>query len=347
MNYNEIYWNSIGKVIDANPYLLNLRCKKILITGATGLIGSSVVDILFYLNDRHNAQNKLILAGRNHCRMIKRYEEIMCESMDYEFLYYDATLNPKFNLEVDYIIHCAGNAHPEVYAKQPVETMLSNIGGLKCLLDLLISNPRGRLIFISSSEVYGNREKENGGYLEDEYGYINILNPRACYPNSKRAAETLCISYNQEYNTDTVIVRPGHIYGSAITEDDSRASAQFIRKALCKESIIMKSAGTQNRSYCHALDAASAILTILLYGKRGEAYNVSNPNEIITIRQMAEALAYVSGIDVCYEKPSEVEKQGYNLMSNSALNANKLVSLGWKACFDIREGSRITLECMK
>lgn len=173
---------------------------------------------------------------------------------------------------------------------------------------------------------------------------MDILNQRASYPSSKRAAETLCVAYADEYDVETVIVRPGHIYGPSITENDSRATAQFTRKAHNNEDIIMKSAGNQIRSYCYTLDCASAILAVLINGKNGNAYNISNKNSVVSIRDIAEAIAECAGKKVVFENSSDIEKKGYNLMNNSSLDSEKLESLGWRAVFTLEEGVKRTLQ---
>ena len=345
INYSEGYWKDINNVSEQIPNLDKLYGTSILITGATGMICSAVAEILFYLNKEHNANLRIILAGRNKERLQKRFY-CFKEGKDYTFFSYDATSSDAISIKTDYIIHGASNADPGKFAKEPVETMLANIIGLNTLLKSATCNNAKRLLYISSSEVYGRKE-EKRPYKEDDYGFVDILNPRASYPSSKRAAETLCAAYSAEYGLDTVIVRPGHIYGPTITDSDSRASAQFTRKAKAGEDIVMKSSGTQLRSYCYSMDCASAILAVLINGKCGEAYNISNSNSVVTIREIAEALAKAGNVNIVFENPSDLEKKSYNLMDNSSLEALKLESLGWKAIFNIKDGTNKTIKSYK
>lgn len=336
VTYNEDYWQDVHLVTKQIPNLENLFGSSILITGATGMICSAVAEVLFFLNKEKSANMQIILAGRNKERMKERF---YCfeEGKDYTFFQYDATSSTPINIKADYIIHGASNADPGKFAKEPVETMLSNFIGLNTLLRSATNNNTKRLLYISSSEVYGKKEEQRP-YREDDYGFVDILNPRAAYPSSKRAAETLCSAYSAQYGLDTVIVRPGHIYGPTITNSDSRASAQFTRKAKTGENIIMKSAGSQLRSYCYTLDCASAIFTVLINGKKGEAYNISNSNSIVTIREMAEALAKAGNVNIVFENPSDAEQKSYNLMDNSSLESKKLEKLGWKPIFNLKSG---------
>ena len=184
-------------------------------------------------------------------------------------------------------------------------------------------------------------------FSEEDYGYLDILNDRAAYPSSKRAAETLCIAYGNEYGIDTVIARPGHIYGPAVIPSDNRATAQFTRNAVNGEDIVMKSDGAQIRSYCYCLDCASAILKVLLSGQNCQAYNISNPESIISIKEMAEILSNSAGVNLKVEIATEEERKGFNPMSNSSLDSSDLLKLGWQGCFDAVTGFGHTIQILK
>ncbi len=342
IKYCNEYWNDIALVSKEIPHVERIFGKKILITGGSGMICSAVTEILFYLNQSMDANIQIILAGRNRERYKKRFQNCGIPH-EFAFVSYDATVESELNVTPDYIIHGASNANPIAYTNEPVETILANIIGLNSMLKLGVSSEIERLLYISSSEVYGKRDNAEP-YQEDDYGFVDTLNCRACYPVSKRTAENLCIAYTNEHKLDTVIVRPGHIYGPSISESDTRASAQFTRNVYNSENIVMKSLGLQSRSYCYTLDCASAILAVLLNGKSGEAYNISNKKSIVSIRDIAEALAKSAGRKVVFENPSDTEKRGYNLMSNSSLDASKLEELGWNAVFGLQDGAKRTLQ---
>lgn len=341
MKYCDIYWKDLECVSKFIPNLNQLYNKTIFISGVTGMIGSAVADLFLYINKERKAKVHLLFAGRNKEKIAERFN-IFKESKDYDFIYFDATINEELPICADYWIHAASNADPKHISLQPIETMMANIMGLNSVLSAATEQKDSRILYISSSEVYGIKGNQLP-YIEDEYGYINILNPRASYPCSKRAGETLCAAYGKEKNVDTVIVRPGHIYGPTMTPNDSRASSQFPRDVLAGKPIVMKSKGEQLRSYCYVLDCASAILTVLLNGEKGNAYNISNKDSIVTIREMAEAFAKAGNQQIIFDLPSEEEKKSYNLMNNSSLNAEKLEQLGWKACFNMQEGAEHTL----
>lgn len=345
MNTTKDYENDINCVINGMPEIFWLKGKKILCTGATGMIVSAVVEILLYLNRKFAAGITVYIAGRSEPTVRERFKPF-CLDTDYKFVSYDATKSTEFQVDVDYIIHGASNANPAAYVKEPVETILGNVIGINSLLNTAATNKTTRLLYISSSEVYGNKD-DNVPFEESDYGYIDILKSRACYPNAKRLAETLCVSYSAEYGIDTVIVRPGHIYGPTITTTDTRASAQFTRNALKGEDIVMKSSGLQLRSYCYTMDCASAILYVLLKGEKNTAYNISNKKSVVTIRDIAMKFAQYGNSRVVFENPSDAEKNGYNMMTNSSLNSNRLEALGWNALFDLDAGVSRTLKYMK
>ena len=338
MKYNEEYREDLKRVLPFAGDKEALRGKSVIITGATGLICSAVVDILLEMNKTENAGIKIILAGRSEERTKARFS-YAANDPSLTFLPYDATKTASYDdVKADYIIHGASNANPAAYVAQPVETMQANFIGLDSLMKIAVNSSARKVLYVSSSEVYGQKN-DMEPFGEEDYGYLDILNDRAAYPSSKRAAETLCIAYGNEYGIDTVIARPGHIYGPAVIPSDNRATAQFTRNAVNHEDIVMKSAGTQLRSYCYFLDCASAILTILTKGEKGNAYNISNPASIITISAIARAIANAAGMDIKFENPDDAEAKGYSQMSNSSLKSDKLEALGWQAVFSPEEGA--------
>lgn len=344
MTYSITYEQDLLKSIGDMDFS-DLHGKSLFLTGATGLIGSAMVDIIQFLNAKKNLNIMLYLGVRNIEKAKIRYQAFP-NLKNIELIQYDACKQLNMDIDTDYIIHAASNADPQSYGSEPVETMLANFTGLHQLLQYAYVHNVQRVLYVSSSEVYG-KNSDNTLYQEGHYGYVDILNPRACYPSSKRAAETLCAAYEAEYGVDTVIVRPGHIYGPTQTAEDSRASAQFLNNVVKGNAIIMKSDGQQLRSYCHCLDCATSILTVLLRGHKGEAYNISNANSVVTIRKFAEVCARTAGVKILYENPSEAELSTYNMMECSALDSCKIENLGWKAAWGIEEGIEESIRVLK
>lgn len=345
--YDSEQWISdLDEVISNFPFISELEEKTVMITGCTGLVCSAVIDILIRYNETHKKKIRILAAGRQIEKVFVRFGEY-CKKEYFFYIPYDAAkTDNQFDISCDYIIHGASNASPDMIVKEPVETMLSNFFGMKSLLDYAKERDVKRVLFISSSEIYGKKQ-DQFPYREEEYGYIDLLNFRNSYSVSKRAAETLCVSYASEYCVDSVIVRPGHIYGPSATSSDRRVGSAWAFSAARGEDIVMKSDGAQIRSYCYCLDCASAILTVLLKGKNSYAYNISNPNSIVSIKQMAEMLSEFAKVVIKTELPSDREKKGYNPMSNSSLNSSALQLLGWYGLFDAKRGFRHTVEILQ
>ena len=343
---NSLWLEDIDRVSSVIPELDELAGHSVMITGAAGLICSSVVDILFRYNDTHRQKIEILAAGRWIEEMQTRFGK-QVDRPDFHFVSYDASRTDNvINVKADYIIHGASNAFPGMIVKEPVETMLSNFLGMKYLLDYAKDHGTKRILYISSSEVYGKKDG-NEPYKEDQYGYIDLLNARNSYSVGKRATETLCASYADEYGVESVIIRPGHIYGPTASPNDNRVSSAWAYSAARGEDIVMKSDGAQIRSYCYCLDCASAILKVLLCGQNCRAYNISNPDSIISIKQMAQLLAESAKTTLKTELPTDAERKGFNPMSNSSLESTGLIGLGWKGCFDAREGFDHTVKILK
>ena len=347
MLYGNSTWISdIDKVIEVVPELDELAGKSLMITGAAGLVCSAIVDIIFRYNDTHDKKIQVLAAGRWPEEMSGRFGDLVNRD-DFTFVVYDASKTDNvINVHSDYIIHGASNASPNMIVKEPVETMMSNFLGMKYLLDYAKEQGTKRILYISSSEVYGEKEGSEP-YKEGQYGYIDLLKSRNSYSVGKRAAETLCASYADEYGMESVIVRPGHIYGPTASPYDNRVASAWSYAVAKGEDIVMKSDGSQIRSYCYCLDCASAMLKVLLCGENCHAYNISNPDSIISIKQMAEILAKSAGVELRMELPTEEERKGFNPMSNSSLESTSLTGLGWRGCFNAEEGFGHTVKILK
>lgn len=310
----------------------------ILVTGATGLIGGCLVETLM-MNPRKDYQ--VYASGRNEDRARVRFKDF-AEEPAFHFVKYDVMQPLENDVRYDYIIHAASNASPNFFAQKPVEVIKSNIDGVANLMEYGLDHGMKRFLYVSSGEVYG--EGDGRVFTEDYSGYVDCAKPRSCYPSSKRAAETLCVSYAAEYGADVVIARPCHTYGPHFTEQDNRVYAQFIRNVLRGEDIVMKSTGEQFRSWCYVVDCVSALLHILLKGESGEAYNIADADSNISIRELAETIAAIGGRKVVIDLPDTDEKRGFNPVTKSVFSTDKLESLGWKPKNHISTGMKNTIK---
>lgn len=334
-----LYISDLDAVLAGAPVEC-LKDSTVLITGATGLIGACLTDALCRANRRLGLNIRVIALSRNPEKYASRFDGAELVACDIS--------RPGAQLpKADYIIHAASNAHPVAFSTDPVGTMMSNIQGTLNLLEHLQACGGKRLLFVSTGEIYGENPDVLDGFSEDSFGKIDSMNPRACYPESKRAAETLCAGYIRQYGVDAVVARLCYVYGPTITDTNSRADAQFLRKALAGEDIVMKSTGSQLRSYCYVADAAAALLTILAKGECGAAYNVANRESVHTIREYAETLAKQAGVNVVFDLPPETERAGYSTVSRAVQNPARLEGLGWKAQYTLEKGMANMLGILK
>lgn len=336
------YQQDIWGIFKLNLPWEKLSGTNILVTGATGLIGGCLVETLM-MNPRRDYH--VYASGRDETRARERFNDYFDDN-GFHFVRYDVMVPLQNDVSYDYIIHAASNGSPNFFAQKPVEVMKSNFYGVANLMEYGLAHGMKRLLYVSSGEVYG----EGNGciFTEDYSGYVDCTKPRSCYPSSKRAAETLCVSYAAEYGVDVVIARPCHIYGPHFTEQDNRVYAQFIRNVLCGEDIVMKSTGEQFRSWCYVVDVISALLFILLKGECGEAYNIADTNSNISIRELAEMVAQIGDRKVVFDLPNADEKKGFNPVRKSVFSTDKLFSLGWVAQMSIQRGIEHTIkECYK
>lgn len=316
--------------------------KRFLITGATGLIGSFLADALMAM-DRGVT---VYAAGRSETGMRARFGDRL-DDPRFHYVPYDATRPVDFDFDVDYVVHAACSAHPMAYATDPVGIMQANVIGAMQLLEYLRTQPGARMIFLSTGETYGENPDLPDGFRETDHGYINPMNPRSCYPESKRAAETLCACYAAQYGVHAQVARLCHVYGPTMTAANSRADAQFLRNALNGQDIVMKSTGAQVRSWCYAADAVNGILTLLQRGERGGATNVANRHSVHSIREYAQTLAEVGGVSLKFDLPPAVEQAGYSKITRAVLNPERLEALGWSAKYDLRTGLEHTYLCLR
>lgn len=324
-----------------NSYLYKLNNKVFLITGACGMIGAYLIKFLLYLNDSQKLNIQIYAVSRLKEKLEKCFKN---NTKNLFFIEQNLNIPFEFPQTFDYIIHAASNAHPLAFSQNPVDTMKTNLLGTISLLDM-IKDTRTRFLYISSGEIYGNNIDKP--FVETDLGYIDTKSVRSCYPESKRAAETLCMAYKEQYNTDINIARLCYIYGPTITDDNSRADAQFLRNAINGEDIVLKSQGLQKRTYCYVADCVSALLTILLKAPSGEVYNVANPNSIVSVREYAQTLADIANVALKFDMPDEIESKGYSKQADSILNSQKLIDLGWNAKYSLLEGLKSTFEIKK
>ena len=342
---NPLYIEDVSQTASLNLEWEKLTGKSFLISGASGLIGSFLADVLMFRNSKHNQHIKIHALGRNIESAKKRFKSYAGND-DFIFTAHDINRPIDFGGKYDFVVHLASNTHPLAYSSDPVGTITANIIGLNNLLEFSRTHGTERFVFASSVEVYGVNRGDTEYFSEDYCGNIDISKARSGYCEAKRCGETLCQSYIQQYGLDVVIPRFARTYGPTMKIDDSKAISQFIKKGLAREDIVLKSEGTQLFSYCYAADSVSGLLTILLRGENGTAYNISDSESDIALKNLAGIIAEYAGKNVVFELPDEHEKRGYSPAMKAVMNPSRLKSLGWSARYDIKTGITRTLDIL-
>ncbi len=371
---HEIYQKDLETVCALDLSWEDLRGRRILISGATGMIGSTLIDVLMLLNRKINLECTVIALGRNEKKAEDRFFEYR-ESRNFCFVRCD--INDRQNLKsaletaleaadlnnsvpdpghtfgnsrsaaVDYVFHAASNTHPVAYANDPIGTVVTNIIGLDNLLHFASEHGCGRFLFASSNEIYGENRGDAELFDEKYCGYIDCNTMRAGYPESKRAGEALCQAYIRQKGLDVVIPRFTRSFGPSLLDSDTKALSQFLRKGVAREDIVLKSKGNQYYSYTYVCDAVSGLLYCLLKGSCGEAYNIADVSCDITLKDLAQLIADYVGRKVVFELPDEVESAGYSKATTARLDSTKLQGLGWRVQFDLETALAHTIRVLR
>ena len=343
---HEIYAADIAGLAKENLPWEKLAGKSLLLTGASGLAGTVLVDALMKKNHDDKLNVKILAAGRNEKIAKERFADYL-DDKNFEFVKLDVNNPIEIDSPVDFIIHAASNTHPLLYSTEPVGTMTTNILGTYNLLEFGRKKKISRFVFVSSVEIYGKALNAEDLFNENYCGYIDCNTLRAGYPEAKRAGEALCQAYISQHKIDIVIPRLSRIYGATMRLNDSKAMSEFIMNGVRGENIVLKSQGVPRFSYCCATDAADGILYCLLKGICGEAYNVADSSEILSLREIAEYISSLAGKKVVFELPSETQAKGFSKAVNAIMPNDKLRDLGWSPKDDTRSGVKKTVEILK
>lgn len=316
-----------------------LAHKTVLISGATGMIGAFLVDVLMRKADQGLDCNVIAL-GRSKEKARERLPHFDHPS----FQFIQADINARdfaLNEPADHVIHLASTTHPVAYANEPVGTIEANIMGLSNLLGFLANQgdtSEKRALFASSVEIYGENRGDVDRFDEAYCGYVDCNTLRAGYTESKRLGEAMCQAYIKQHGLDIVIPRLPRTYGPTMLWSDTKAISQFIKNGVQGEDIVLKSKGGQLYSYLYVADTVSALLWCLFQGESGEAYNAADADSDITLADLACHIAEAAGTNVVFDLPEASEAAGYSKATKALMDASKLNALGWKARYGIEEG---------
>lgn len=324
-----------------------LRKKRVLVTGGGGFLGAYLIKALLTIGRLYKLDLEVICVARS-LRGVNSRLSAYLDAPEFSVFLHDISLPlPDSFPRADFVVHAASQASPKYYGVDPVGTLKANTSGTMNLLEYGIKTNADRFLFFSSGEVYGEPLDFSRSIDEDTYGYLDPMNVRSCYSESKRMGETMCVAWAKQYGLHINVVRPFHTYGPGMELDDGRVFADFVADVVAKRDIILKSDGLAQRSFCYIADATLGFLTVLLAGEKAEAYNVGNPGAEIRIRELAKLIATLF-------PEREIEVQ-FNLMKSSGSylkspvlrscpSIEKISRLGWRPTIGLRDGFSRTIK---
>lgn len=343
---NPIYQNDLQRVVDSIQWE-SFAGNSFLVIGASGMIGSFMIDVIMKVNNQFNLGISVIAMGRNKERLEKRFS-LYLEKPEFMLYVGDITEPLSDKLQADYLIHGASNTHPKAYATDPIGTIMTNLMGTEVVLKHAVKINANRVLFLSTVEVYGQNYGDKDYFDEDYCGYINCNTLRAGYPEGKRVSESLCQAFLSKYGVSVVIPRLSRVFGPTMLLGDTKASSQFIINAARGEDIVLKSDGEQFFSYIYVGDAVAALFYLLKNGVNGEAYNIAGGLEYdFHLRELAEDLATIGASELVFELPDEVERTGFSKVDKALMSIDKITDLGWSTLFTKDEALNHTVEILR
>ncbi len=336
--------------LSALPVMEELRGRTVLVTGATGLIGQTLVSALLSCGGEDPKSRVRVIA----CVRSEEKARRMFGALDrgnLELLVSDIRSMPAEKLpgSVDYVIHAASQTSSRAFIDQPVETIFTAVEGTRRALEFAKNNDVRCFVYLSTMEVYGTPSDD--GKIDEKHGTnLDTMQPRSCYPESKRLCEILCASWQKEYGVPVRVLRLTQTFGPGVRYDDGRVFAEFARCAIEGRDIVLKTAGATCRSYLYTADAAAAILTAMVRGEDGEAYNAANESTYCSILQMAEMVAEECAggkIGVRIEAEEDPSRLGYAPTLHMNLDTSKLRALGWEPSCGLAEAYRRMMSTMR
>lgn len=340
MKNSALYFHDLESVVSANPVLQKIPDNaSFLITGANGLLGGALIDVLLFLQDEYSKHFEIQAVVRNETRFRLRFSD----RENIRLIPWDFTRPAEFPISCSYVIHAGCSTHPALFAQYPADTLTGIFTGTENLLKAAL-RCHGKMLFVSSGEACGFAEAP---FREGMRSVLDPADPRSCYPIGKAAAENLCVSFSRQHHIPCGIVRPCHLYGPYFLPSDSHVFASMIRNAARGETFSLKSDGLQARSLCYSLDCASAVLTVLLENEENGIYNIAFPEPAPTIRTVAEYCARIAHTSAQTADCPPEESGGFSKVRDAVLDPGKLLNAGWRPVFDWKTGFAHSIEIRK
>lgn len=296
----------------------------ILITGASGLIGRNLISGIHQMRPSWHVTGLV--------RSLERARRVLPEGDWLTLVEADVNLPLCVDGRIDYMIHGAGVTGSRQFVDEPVDTIFTAVNGTRNMLELARQKQVKSFVFLSTMEVYGTPATDEK-ISETAPSSVDTMQKRSSYPESKRLCETMCSAYHAQYGVPAKVVRLTQTIGSGVAYDDGRVFAEFARCVVEKRNIVLRTDGQTRRSYLSAADAVNAIMTVLLHGADGEAYNAANEKTYCSILEMAELVAGRFGegqIQVEVRNEGSGTQYGYAPRLSMNLDTAKLRNLGWE-----------------
>ena len=342
---NKIINEDIDLIVASDLDWDQLRDKTILVTGGAGFLASYIIKSLIKANEVNNLRLKVICLVRN-LNNLDRLNHLR-DNSNLSIIKHDVT-NPDFKslTRSDFVIHSASNASPKYFGVDPVGTLLANSFGTQNMLDYSLKSKAHKFLFFSSSEVYGDPVNKVDLIKEVDYGYLDPMQVRSCYAESKRVGETMCSAWSSQHGLHTSVVRPFHTYGPSMLLDDGRVFADLVSNVLNEKQITLKSDGSSIRAFCYVRDSIEGIFRVLFNGKNSEAYNVGNPSQEISMKDLALTLCRIfpeKNLTLEFDLDLDNTKYIKSEVNRSSPDITKVRSLGWNPQVNIEDGFKRTV----
>lgn len=347
MRVNRELMDDFDRALEAGYLdLSKLDGKRILITGATGLIGSTLVRLLARYAEISARRPRIIALVRSQEKAERVFGGELMEQLD--CVVGDVTEAIALDGPVDYIVHGASVTSSRAFVGKPVETIRTAVRGTENLLELAREKGTKSFVYLSSMEVYGAPQTEEK-ITEQSPTNLDAMAVRSSYPESKRACEALCAAYCSEYGIPAKVIRLTQTIGPGVAYDDGRVFAEFARCVIENRDIVLHTLGQTKRSYLYTVDAATAILTVLLAGENGQAYNAANEDSYCSIVDMGRvALAHSRDQALTIRVEADDDgTRGYAPTLYMDLDTSKLRNLGWKPVGDMDRMFEMLITSMK
>ncbi len=342
---NSIVESDLKYITDADLPWKSFEDKTVLVSGASGFLPAYMVETLLYLNETRQLNITIIGLVRNLEKARERFSHYL-HDRHLIFITQDVCDSLQIDQHIDYIIHAASQATPKLFNSDPVGTLLPNVMGTRNLLNLAVQNRSEGFLYFSTSGVHGFVEADKFPVKEDCYGSLNPTKLESCYLESKRMGENMCVAWMHQYGVPAIIVRPATTYGPGLKLDDGRSFADFISNIVHYQDIHVFSDGKAMRNFCYLADATVGFFTVMLKGKKGEAYNVATDHEISIIdlaKLLVEKVFPEHNLKVVMKIDPSKDYLRVNY-SRTAVDITKVKALGWKLNFPIEEGFKRAVE---